>query len=343
MAERSSPPKAAEAKRTAGSLRRALSDFGPFIGFAFVFLLFAILGPSSFTSFYNLKTILTQSVIVGVAAFGTTYVIISKGIDLSVGSQIALGTVVVATIMNEFGGDTSAGVLLAAAAGGILVCGFTGFINGLLITRFKIVPFIVTLGTMQIARGVAKWIALEQTVPTPPNWLNKLMLVDPEPSWLLFAPGIWICVLALIVSAIVLKYTILGRYVFAIGSNEQTARLCGIRVDRFKIIVYSLCGLLTGIAAVMQYSYLTVGDPTSAVGLELDIIAAVVIGGGSLNGGEGSAVGSIIGALIMAVLRNGCNMLGVPNFVQEIIIGAIIVGAVLIDQQKHRVKARKTT
>jgi ribose transport system permease protein len=323
------------------TVRKALSDFGPFIGFAFVFAIFAILGPASFTSFYNLKTILTQSVIIGVAALGTTYVIISKGIDLSVGSQIALGTVVVATLMNYSDGDPGASILLLAAAGGILVCGLTGLVNGVLITRFRIVPFIVTLGTMQIARGVAKWIALEQTVPTPANWLNNLMLVDPEPSWLLFAPGVWMCVVALILSAVVLKYTVLGRYVFAIGSNEQTARLCGIRVDRFKVIVYTLCGLLTGVAAVLQYSYLTVGDPTSAVGLELDIIAAVVIGGGSLNGGEGSAVGSIIGALIMAVLRNGCNMLGVPNFVQEIIIGAIIVGAVLIDQQKHRVRAKK--
>jgi ribose transport system permease protein len=325
------------------TLRGALSDFGPFIGFAFVFALFAVLGPASFTSFYNLKTILTQSVIIGVAALGTTYVIISKGIDLSVGSQIALGTVVVATVINYFGSDPGTVALLVAAAAGMLVCGLTGLVNGVLITRFRIVPFIVTLGTMQIARGVSKWIALEQTVPTPANWLNSLMLVDPEPSWLLFAPGIWMCVLALIVSAVVLKYTVLGRYVFAIGSNEQTARLCGIRVDRFKVIVYTLCGLLTGIAAVLQYSYLTVGDPTSAVGLELDIIAAVVIGGGSLNGGEGSAVGSIVGALIMAVLRNGCNMLGVPNFVQEIIIGAIIVGAVLIDQQKHRVKSTAPT
>lgn len=318
-------------------LKRLLSDFGPFIGFVFVFALFAVLGPSSFTSFYNLKTILTQSVIVGVAALGMTFVIISRGIDLSVGSQIALGTVVVATIVNTMG-DTATSTLMLAACGGILVCGLTGFVNGALVTRFSIVPFIVTLGTMQIARGVAKWIANEQTVPTASNKLSGLMLVDPTPSWIVFSPGVWVCVAMLIASAIVLKYTVLGRYVFAIGSNEQTARLCGIRVDRIKVIVYTLCGLFTGVAAVMQYGYLTVGDPTSAVGLELDIIAAVVIGGGSLNGGEGSAAGSIIGALIMAVLRNGCNMLGVPNFVQEIIIGVIIVGAVLIDQQKHRLK-----
>ena len=320
------------------NLRKLLSDFGPFLGLLFVYLLFAALSPSAFTSFYNIKTILTQSVIIGIAALGMTYVIISAGIDLSVGSQIALGTVVVAVIINMGGAEPGFMWPLWGALGGIAACIATGLISGVIITRFKIVPFIVTLGTMQIARGVAKWIGAEQTVPTPDNWLNSLMLVDPEPSWLIFSPGIWVCVVLLILASISLKYTLLGRYVFAIGSNEQTARLCGIKVNYIKIVIYALCGLFTGIAAVMQYGYLTVGDPTSAVGLELDIIAAVVIGGGSLNGGEGSVMGSIIGALIMAVLRNGCNMLGVPNYVQEIIIGVIIVGAVLIDQQKHKLR-----
>ena len=322
-------------------LKKVLSEFGPFVGLVFVFVLFAALTPSAFTSFYNIKTILTQSVVVGIAALGMTFVIISRGIDLSVGSQIALGTVVMAAVLNYTGGEPGAGIPFIALLFGILACGLVGVVNGTLITRFNIVPFIVTLGTMQIVRGLAKWIGKEQVVPTPPNWLNGLMLVDPDQRWLLLGPGVWICLLLLIVSIVVLKYTVLGRYVFAIGSNEQTARLCGIKVDRMKVVIYTLGGLFTGIAAVMQYSYLTVGDPTSAVGLELDIIAAVVIGGGSLNGGEGSAVGSIVGALIMAVLRNGCNMLGVPNYVQEIIIGAIIVGAVLVDQQKHRLRARR--
>lgn len=321
--------------------RKLLSEFGPFIGLVFVFALFAALTPSAFTSFYNIKTILTQSVIIGIAALGSTYIIVSEGIDLSVGSQIALGTVVVAVILNMSGGDPGLFIPLLAFAGGVLACSLVGVFNGVIITKFNIVPFIVTLGTMQIVRGVAKWIGEEQTVPTPPNWLTSLMLVDPDPAWLMFGPGVWLCLVLLIMSVILLKYTVLGRYIFAIGSNEQTARLCGIKVDRMKIVIYTLGGLLTGIAAVMQYSYLTVGDPTSAVGLELDIIAAVVIGGGSLSGGEGSAVGSIVGALIMAVLRNGSNMLGLPNYVQEIIIGAIIVGAVLIDQQKHRIRARK--
>lgn len=321
--------------------RKLLSELGPLIGLVFVFVLFAALAPPSFTSLYNIKTILTQSVIIGIAALGMTFIIISEGIDLSVGSQIALGTVVVAVSINAVAGAPGLWVPLGAVAAGVAACALVGVFNGVIITKFNIVPFIVTLGTMQIVRGVAKWIGEEQTVPTPANWVTDLMLVDPEPAWLLVGPGVWICVGLLVLSVILLKYTVLGRYMFAIGSNEETARLCGIAVDRMKIVIYTLGGLLTGVAAVMQYSYLTVGDPTSAVGLELDIIAAVVIGGGSLSGGEGSAVGSIIGALIMAVLRNGSNMLGLPNYVQEIIIGAIIVGAVLVDQQKHRLRARR--
>jgi ribose transport system permease protein len=221
---------------------------------------------------------------------------------------------------------------LGAALAGILACGAVGLLNGIVVTRFRIVPFIVTLGTMQIARGVAKWLANEQTVGAPENWLNGLMLVDPRPGWLLFAPGVWLGLILLIVGAAVLKHTLLGRYTFAIGSNEETARLCGVKVDRMKVVIYTLCGLFTGVAGVLQFGYLTVGDPTSGVALELDIIAAVVIGGGSLSGGEGSALGSIVGALIMAVLRNGSNMLGLPNYVQEILIGVIIVGAVMVDQ-----------
>ncbi len=319
-----------------GNLKKLISDYGPFIGLVFVFVLFAILGPDAFVSFYNIKTILTQSVIVGIAALGMTFVIISGGIDLSAGSQIALGTVVAAIAINWGGPEPGIMYPLLGLLLAVLVCTLAGWIQGIFITRFSLVPFIVTLGGMQIFRGVSKWFAAEQTVPASSNWLNSFMLIDPEPAWFLFAPGIWLCVILLLLSAAILKYTAFGRYVYALGSNEETARLCGIKVKPVKVAIYSLCGLLTGIASALQFSYLTVGDPTSAVGLELDIIAAVVIGGGSLSGGEGSMVGSIVGALIMAVLRNGCNMLGVPNYVQEIIIGAIIVGAVLVDQQKHR-------
>ncbi|MEM6628962.1 MAG: ABC transporter permease [Bacteroidota bacterium] len=328
--------KVVPAEKSHSRIVKALSGLGPLLGLIFVFVLFGVLSPSAFASFYNIKTILTQSVIVGIAALGMTFVIISEGIDLSVGSMIALGTVVIAMILNL--GEPTTALIVLAALGGILACGIMGWLNGFLIAQFKIVPFIVTLGTMQIARGIAKWIAREQTISAPITPLNDLMLVDPTPAWLVFAPGIWIGLLLLGVSILLLVRTVFGRHVYAIGSNEQTARLCGVKVNKRKIQIYTLCGILTGIAALMQYANLTVGDPTAAVGLELDIIAAVVIGGASLSGGEGSATGSLIGALIMAVLRNGCNMLGVPNYVQEIIIGSIIVGAVLVDQLKHRVK-----
>jgi ribose transport system permease protein len=315
------------------NLGTILSSFAPFIGLAFVCLLFWFLCPPAFYSFYNVKTILTQSVIIGIASLGMTYVIISGGIDLSVGSQIAFGTIITALLIN------SGMPVFVAALGAIVGCGLVGLFNATLITRFNLLPFIVTLGSMQIVRGMAKWFGKEQTIVTSQNGLNGLMLVDPSPSWMVFAPGIWLMLFLFILSYLVLKYTVLGRYTFAIGSNEQTARLCGIPVGHYKTFIYIICGLLTGVASVLQFSYITVGDPTSAAGLELDIIAAVVIGGGSLSGGEGSALGSILGAIMMAVLRNGCNMLGVPNYVQEILIGAIIVSAVLIDQQKRRLSA----
>ena len=136
--------------------------------------------------------------------------------------------------------------------------------------------------------------------------------------------------------AVLLKYTVFGRHVFAVGSNEATARLCGIRTDRVKMLIYAIAGLFCGLSGVMEFSRLTVGDPTVAVGLELDIIAAVVIGGGSLSGGEGSILGTMVGVLIMSLLRNGCTMMGWPNYIQEIIIGAIIIVAVTLDRLRHR-------
>ena len=325
-------------------LKSILLKFGPFLGLLSVIVLFAVLGIgredfyTSFFSFYNIKTILTQSVIIGIGALGMTLVIISGGIDLSVGSQVALGTVVIALVL----GDPNAGNIgffqpVVAAGAAVAACGFMGWLGGFVSARFNIVPFIVTLGTMQIARGGAKWLAGEQTIATPDNWMLELMSINPEPSWLVFAPGIWIMLILLLLLIVVLRYTVFGRYVFALGSNENTARLCGIDVPFHRILIYTLCGLFTGVAAVMQYSNLSIGDPTSAVAMELDIIAAVVIGGGSLMGGEGSALGSIIGALLIAVLKNGCVIMGVPTYFQEIIIGGIIIGAVLVDNLKHRV------
>jgi ribose/xylose/arabinose/galactoside ABC-type transport system permease subunit len=153
---------------------------------------------------------------------------------------------------------------------------------------------------------------------------------------MLFPVGVWLLIVMALLMIIVLRYTRLGRHCYAIGSSEQTARLCGVAVDRVKIYIYTLAGAFGGLAGLMQFSRLTVGDPTVAIGLELDVIAAVVIGGGSLSGGEGSILGTLVGALIMSVIRSGCSQMGLANWVQEIITGIIIITAVALDQLRHR-------
>jgi ribose transport system permease protein len=187
-----------------------------------------------------------------------------------------------------------------------------------------------------IARGVAKWLAGEQAVDVAPTWVNELLVTFPKHRWMVLAPGVWITLLLAVAVAVVLRSTVFGRRVFALGSNEAAARACGIDTERLKLLVYAAAGLLFGLAGVMQMSRLRQGDPTVAIGTELDVIAAVVIGGGSLNGGEGSILGSMIGALVMAFLRNGCQQMGWPNYIQEIIIGAIIVLAVALDRWRSR-------
>ena len=301
---------------------------GPFLGLILIILLFSLVPEvrESFLRGGNFRSILTQSVIVGLCALGMTFIIITGGIDLSVGSSIALSSVVVALAVKS-GLSPWAAILC-----GILLSGAIGFLNGLLITTLRVIPFIVTLGMLGIARGSAKWLAGNQKIDAPLSWVNNLMSRFPDPPWLVFAPAVWILLLLGVGAAILLNTTVFGRWTFAIGSNEKTARLCGVPVNRMKVVLYTLGGLLTVLAGVMEFSRLTVGDPTVANGTELDVVAAVVIGGGSLNGGEGSILGTLIGVLIMAVLRNGCTMMGWPNYIQEIIIGVIIVMAVAIDR-----------
>jgi ribose transport system permease protein len=308
--------------------RTQLNRFGPVFGLVLVIVVFSILtgAPERYLAPKNLRTVLVQTVIVAIGSIGMTMIIISGGIDLSVGSAIALTGVVCALCLK-------AGLSpLIAITAGILAGGLVGLVNGLAITRLRVVPFIATLGMLGVARGVAKGVAGSQTVIIPETWANDLLLTVPQRDWMLVAPGVWIAIALAIVAAIVLRNTVFGRRVFALGSNEAAARACGIATDRLKVTIYALAGLLFGLAGVMQMSRLRVGDPTVAAGLELDVIAAVVIGGGSLNGGEGTILGSMIGALIMAFLRSGCQQLGWENYVQEIIIGAIIVIAVALDR-----------
>ncbi|MCM8537648.1 MAG: ABC transporter permease [Lentisphaeraceae bacterium] len=326
-------------------LKSKLSLLLPFIGLLFVIAVIAVFillrSPDKFSIFfgsYNAQLILKQTVIVGIGALGMTLVIISGGIDLSAGSVIALGSVVFATVLKSgaVDGAVSTGIICLAFIATVAACSAVGGVNGVITAKFGFMPFIVTLGTMQIARGVAKWVGNNERVRTPDNAFQSFMDPTPDPSWLIFSPGVWIMIILTIIVAIVLKYTVFGRYVYAIGSNEDTARLCGINVEKYKILIYVFCGALIGVAACMDYANLGSGNPVGSIGLELNIIAAVVIGGASLNGGEGSALGSIIGALIMAILVNAFTTLSIQQYVQEIIIGIIIIVAVGIDKLKHR-------
>lgn len=313
-------------------LERWLSVLGPFLGLALVVITFSALtgSPEKYLSPFNIRIVLSQTVIVAISSIGMTIIIISGGIDLSVGSVIALTGVVTALCVNA-GIDPIFAVIAGVAAGG-----FVGFLNGVAITGLRVVPFIATLGMLGIARGAAKWIAGQEPVNASPTWINELVVTFPDPPWLILSAGVWIAIILAVVMAIVLRRTVFGRRVFALGSNEAAARACGIATGKLRIWIYGLAGLFFGLAGVMQMSRLRQGDPTVAAGSELDIIAAVVIGGGSLNGGQGTILGSIVGALIMAFLRNGCQQMGWANYVQEIIIGAIIVAAVAIDQLRPK-------
>jgi ribose transport system permease protein len=311
--------------------RLRLSAFGPVLGLAAVIVFFAVLSddPAQYLSARNLRIVLAQTVIVALGAIGMTFIIVSGGIDLAVGSTIALSGVVTAVGLRDGWSPPM------AVAAGVLTGGVVGVVNGVAITRLKVMPFIATLGMLGIGRGVAKWLAGQQTVNVPPTWVNELAVTFPSPSWLLVAPGVWLTVLLAMLATFVLQQTVFGRRVFAIGSNEAAARACGVPTDRVKVWIYALAGLLFGLSGVMQMSRLRQGDPTVAIGTELDVIAAVVIGGGSLAGGEGTIVGSMIGALVMAFLRNGSQQMGWANYVQEIIIGIIIVAAVAMDRYRR--------
>ena len=316
------------------TFRRALNVLGPFLGLLLVIGIFSIQPEvrEVFLTGGNLKIIFTQTVIVAIGALGMTLIIVSGGIDLSVGSVVALSSVVGARLLALDPPWNTAGVIAMTLASGALI----GLINGSLIAGLRMMPFIVTLGMMGVARGAAKWLGNNQTVNYDEKAaVNGIMAMDEPFQFFPLPIGVWVAIALAVVMAIVLRQTIFGRYVFAIGSNEATARLCGIRVQLHKVLIYSLAGMFFGLAGLMQLSRLTQGDPTVAIGLELDIIAAVVIGGASLSGGTGSIMGSMIGALIMAVLRNGSNQMGWPTYMQEIIIGAVIVLAVGLDRLRQ--------
>jgi ribose/xylose/arabinose/galactoside ABC-type transport system permease subunit len=338
---------------------RALTTGGPFAGLllAVVFFSYLTREEGTFLTEFNIRTIAVQSVIVGLSALGMTLVIVSAGIDLSVGSQVALVTVVTALLGRDQ--DLSPFVCVL---GGVVVGTMCGLLNGLAIDRLKLMPFIVTLGTLQVYRGLAKLLAKNTAVYFPgeakPAWLSEIMAIEPGPKLKEFAatlpsplekpvlavpPAGWLLILMALIVWIALRKTTWGRYVVAVGSNEATARLCGLRVGFLKVSVYTFCGFLTGLAGMMQFAEMNgTGDPVVASGLELEVIAAVVIGGGSLAGGEASVIGTLVGALVMRVLRSGCVHAGIPNATQDILIGAIIVSAVALDKFRTSLASRRS-
>ena len=310
--------------------KKVFAKAGPFLGLLVVIALFAIPTETRefFLTYHNFKTIFTQTVIVAVGALGMTIIIVSGGIDLSVGSSVAFTSVVGALLVQKGWGP--AGTALAMiAAGGII-----GLLNGAAIAALRLVPFIITLGMLGVARGSAKRLAANQTVNYDSSPINQWMTTADPFSYAL-PPGVWVTIGLAVLTALLLRNTVFGRHVFALGSNEATARLCGIAVTRLKIGIYALAGCFFGLAGVFQLSRLRQGDPTVAVGLELDIIAAVIIGGASLSCGVGTVLGSMIGALIMAVLRNGSQQMGWGTELQEIIIGLVIIAAVFVDRLRQ--------
>ena len=349
---------------------RWLTSLARFVAILVVFSFFALaVEGGRFYSPRNLESIARQSAVYATAALGMTLIIIAAGIDLSVGSIIALTSVVVAWILSRSAGapsDSQAGLdylihewprlwPVVALCGGILVATFAGALNGILVVGLRLVPFIVTLGTLLVFRAAAKGIAQEKAIyPPEDSWLSHTMQPSFVPfldwlrgtagarspsgvGWLVLPLGIWILIFAAVCAAVLLRYTRFGRHVYAIGSNESTARLCGVPVERTKVLVYMLGGLFAGLAGLMQFSYEGgYGFPTTAAGYELQIIAAVVIGGGSLRGGEGSILGSLIGALIITILYMGGQQMGWPKWVQEMVIGGIIIAAVALDRARHR-------
>jgi ribose transport system permease protein len=307
-----------------------IKRFLPFAGLVALCILIAALEPK-FLSSGNLAGVARQIAVITIMAIGMTIVMVSGGIDLSVGSVMALSGVAGALAMVS-GLPVIVGIAACVAAGA--VC---GMMNGAAIAALRIPPFIVTLGAMGIYRGVALLITDGKAVVGLPASFGHLA----EGHLLGLVPIPLVIVVFVAVTAhLLLVSTRTGRYCYAIGSNKEAARYSGVRVSRYQVTFYAILGALAGLAGAIESARLVTGQPTSGEGYELRVIAAVVIGGGSLSGGQGTVTGTIIGALIMGVLANGANLLGISSFAQQVIIGAVIVLAVTFDEfQRRRLEA----
>ena len=317
---------------------------GPAGGLLAVVVLFVVLigvrgKLDKFLSPGNMQVLAHEATIPAVLALGMLLVLISGGIDLSVGSTVALVTVVTMQVYRAVyasNGETPLTGVLAVAAG-LLTGTLCGLANGLLITAFRLPPFVATLGTLSIARGLAVGLANRTLLAFPdgktPGWVSRLAEVDG--GWSVFNPGFWSVIVLAAGMGLLLHGTIFGRYTFAVGSSEATARLCGVPVRATKLAVYTVAGLLAGWAGVLVFAHGGSGDPSAGEGLELAVIAAVVIGGARLTGGQGTVIGALLGVLILGVLSNGVSLFNVPVEMQYILIGAIILANVALTTRRR--------
>ncbi len=301
-----------------------MKQYGIFVGFVLVILVLSFLSDAFLTT-RNVLNIIRQTSIHGIMAVGMTFVILTAGIDLSVGSILALAGVLCADLEHK-GLPVFLIVLITLLIGAVL-----GLLNGLVITKGKVTPFVVTLGMMSIARGLALIYAGGYPISgfgKPFRYIGSGHLLGIPVPIVIFA-------VTIMIAAVVLRHTRLGRYIYAIGGNEETVKLSGINSDIYKTIAYTISGVTSALGAVVLTSRLNAGEPIAGTGYELDVIASVVIGGTSLMGGRGSVWGTLIGALLIGTINNGMNLLGISSYWQAVVKGLIIVSAVLLDRLRE--------
>ncbi len=308
------------------SLSRIARQAMPLIGLLLLLVFLGIMVPDTFLQAKNLENILRRSSMIILIAVGMTFVMLTGQIDLSVGSVMAFAGVC-GTLAIKHGAGIFPGILIGCAAGLT-----AGVVNALLTTMLRIPSFIATLGTMGIFRGLTLVITRALPVTDLPPGFGEVSAGD----WLGVPIPVWIYFGISLTAMLVLRRTVFGRHVYALGSNREAAYHAGIRIHRVILAVFAILGCLTGLAGMLEASRLGSGQPTAGEGYELLAIAAVVIGGGSLSGGEGSILGTLAGAFLMAVLANGCVLLDISPYVQRIVIGALIVFAVALDQGLRR-------
>ena len=299
----------------------------PFASLLLVLILLSALKPHTFLTADNFLNVFRRSSMYAIVGVGMTAIIISGGIDLSVGSMLAMSGMIGAWTIQHIGGDNvTAGTMWLGTFAGIATGTLAGFFNGALINGLKLPPFILTLGTMSAFRGISYVMNDGEPYNVPAyKFLGDGVIFNVPVS-------IIIAVVIVLIASAILTRTTLGRYTYAIGANRTATLYSGVNVTRNLTIIYTLSGMLVGVASMIQTSRTISAQPTAGIGMELDIIAAVVIGGASLNGGRGTIIGTIIGTLLISFLRNGCTLLGISTNIQLIVIGIIIVVAVSVDQ-----------